>query len=64
MTYKAGDLFPIWFPPFPDSVKVDGYYQAPIIEVRPYTGKYPQYFTQIVKIPAWRTNRGWMEVTA
>lgn len=64
MTYKAGDRFPVWFPPHGNSVKEDGYYMAMIIDVRPYTGKYPQFFTQIVRVPAWRTGNGWLELCA
>lgn len=64
MTYKVGDKFPIWFPPHARSVKVDGYYMADIIDVRPYTGRYKEFFTQIVRIPAWRTGRGWIEISA
>lgn len=64
MAYKVGDKFPIWFPPRRDSVKVDGFYQADVIEVRPYTGFYTEWFTQIIRVPAWRTSKGWVEITA
>lgn len=61
--YKVGDKVPVWFPPRGNSVKVDGYYMAEVIEVRPYTGIYKEHFTQIVRVPAWRTLNGWLEMS-
>jgi hypothetical protein len=33
-----------------------------ILEVRPYDGRYKDYFTWIVKVTAFNTKRGWLEI--
>jgi hypothetical protein len=39
-------------------------YPARIIEIRLYTGRYPQWFTVILKLAAPQTKAGWVEMTA
>ena len=54
---KPGDEITVAF-----SGREDG--KAEVLEVRPYTGAYPQWFTHIIKYRALNTRRGWMEITA
>ena len=46
---KVGDSFPIWF-------NRNGI----VLKVFPYTGRYPQWFTWVVRITS-DTPRGWLE---
>lgn len=32
-----------------------------VLECRPYSGKYPHFFTHILRLAAPRTGRGWLE---
>lgn len=47
---KIGQQLDTWFP------------GGVVLEFRPYIGKYPQWFTYIVRVTAPRTNRGWLEI--
>ena len=46
---KVGDQLDMWFQ------------GGCVVNVRPYTGKYPQFFTLIVSVTAINTRRGTME---
>jgi hypothetical protein len=35
---------------------------ATILEVLPYTGRYPEFCDCVLKLPAPRTRRGWLEM--
>jgi len=48
---KVGDTVPYWFAP-------EG---TQVMDVRPYTGRYPQWFSAVVRLAAPRTRRGWLE---
>ena len=50
MTVKVGDKLDVWF---------EG---GHVIAVKPYEGRYPQFYTQVVRVSAPRTSRGWMEL--
>ena len=52
----VGDTYPTWF-----SDREDGL--STIMEIRPYTGVYKQWFTHILRLSAPRTKRGWLEMT-
>ena len=54
---KPGDKIEVVF-----SGREDGI--ATVLEVHPYTGAYPQWFTHIVRFAAEKTRRGWMEIAA
>lgn len=53
---NKGDKYPTWFSGSPDG-------HSTVIDVRPYTGRYPQHFTHILRLSAPRTQRGWLEQT-
>ena len=36
---------------------------ATVLDVFPYTGRYPDWFTHVVRFSAENTSRGWMEIT-
>ena len=52
---KVGDKIPTWFSGEPDGLST-------ILQITPYTGAFPQWFTHVARVTAPRTNRGWMEV--
>ena len=33
-----------------------------LADPKPYTGRYTQHFTHVIKISTTRTNRGWIEI--
>ena len=53
---KVGDTYPTWF-----SDREDGL--STIVAVRPYTGKYPQWFSWVLTLTAPRTKKGTLEMT-
>lgn len=55
MKPNVGDYYPTWF-----SGRYDG--RSVVLEVRPYTGRFPQWFTWVVRVTAPRTDRQWMEL--
>lgn len=55
MTFEVGGKLETWF-----SCQSDGL--STILEVQPYRGRYPQWFTHVLKVTAPRTSRGWLEV--
>lgn len=54
--YKKGDRYHTWF-----SGREDG--MSTIIDVLPYHGKYPQWFTNVLVLSADRTKSGKLEMT-
>jgi len=47
---EVGDTIHLWFSKIPNNV----------LEVRPYDGKFTEYYTHIIKVKA-NTKKGWME---
>lgn len=41
-----------------------GQHLATVIGIKPYTGRYPELFTHVVRLTAPDTRRGWMETVA
>ncbi len=54
MPPKVGDEIESWCSGTEDNI-------ATILAVEPYTGRYPQWFTYVVRFTALNTQRGWME---
>jgi hypothetical protein len=52
--FIVGQKIPAWFSGAEDDLST-------IIKISPYTGKYPQFFTVIIRATARGTKRGWME---
>jgi len=52
---KVGDQITTWF-----SDRWDG--KSTVLAIRPYTGKYPQFFTHFLEVTAPRTRRRSLEV--
>ena len=50
-TLEVGTMYPNWYGK-----------PALILAVFPYTGKYPQWFTHVVRLYAPNTKRGWLEM--
>jgi len=48
---RVGDEVPYWFAP-------EG---TRVLDVKPYAGRYPQWFCAVVRLDAPRTRRGWIE---
>ncbi len=61
MAYKIGDKCPVWWNT--GETNEDGRPLGTVLAVRPYTGAYPQWFTQIVRLTAPSTKRGWLEMS-
>ena len=55
MTYKIGDKINTWFSNQSDGIST-------VTAVRPYTGRYKEWFTQVVTLTAPRTQRGLLEM--
>ena len=51
---EVGDRYPTWFSGREDGLSV-------VLATRPYTGKYPEWYTHVLRLTAPRTRRGWME---
>lgn len=51
---QVGDEYGTWF-----SGKSTG--MSTVLKIEPYTGKYPQFFTHVVRLSA-ETQRGWLEM--
>ncbi len=51
---NVGDELPTWF-----SGREDGL--STVLAVTPYTGRYPEFFSWVVRFTALNTRRGWME---
>jgi hypothetical protein len=51
---KVGDRTKYW-----SSGREDGI--ATILEIRPYTGRYPQWFKYIVRLTSENIRKGWIE---
>jgi hypothetical protein len=49
---RVGDIVPIWWKPK----------GARVLKVLPYTGKYPQWFSRVLRLEAPRTSNGWADV--
>ena len=56
MKPEIGDKMETWFSCNEDSMST-------VLGIRPYVGKYTQWFSWIVKVTAPSTRRGWMEMT-
>lgn len=58
---KVGDLYPVWWA----TGKRDeqGRPLARIIEIQPYTGRYPHWFTHTLRLHAPETRKGWLEMS-
>lgn len=54
---KIGDRIETWFSDTEDGMST-------VMAVEPYQGRYPEFFTHVVRASAPRTWRGWMEFTA
>ncbi len=54
-TPKVGDRVSTWFSGCPDGLST-------VLHVEPYRGKYPQFFTHVLRVSAPNTVRGWMEM--
>jgi len=52
---NVGDKVLTWF-----SDESDG--KSTVLEVIPYTGRYTDMYTHVLKLTAPRTSRGWMEM--
>jgi len=52
---KVGDKIPTWFSDCPSL-------QSTVLEVLPYRGKYPEYFSCVLRLTAPRTRRGSLEM--
>jgi len=52
---SIGSQMPTWF-----SDRTDG--MSTVTAVRPYTGKYPQWYSWFVTLTAPRTNKGTLEI--
>lgn len=61
MNLKVGDLYPVWWDTFDE--RPAGDHLALVMEIKPYTGRYTQWFTHILRLAAPRTNRGWLEMS-
>lgn len=57
MEYEIGKKIETWFSDSEDGKSV-------ILDIKPYTGKYKEYFTLVIKVSAPRTKRGYMEFVA
>jgi hypothetical protein len=55
MKPRVGDMMSTWF-------SDDASGLSRVLAVEPYRGKYPQWFSWVVKLTAPRTKRGWMEM--
>jgi hypothetical protein len=53
---KVGDKIEFWGSGSPDGLST-------VLEIRPYTGRYPEYYNCVLKLSAKRVDRGWMEKT-
>jgi hypothetical protein len=56
MKYKipeVGSLYPNWYNK-----------PAIVLAVFPYTGKYPEWFTHVLRLSAPSTKQGWLEMAA
>jgi len=54
MPIKIGDLYPTWYSDRPDKMST-------VIDISPYTGRYKEFFTHVLRLTAPKTCRGWME---
>lgn len=61
MGVSEGDTHPVWWETGQRSA--DGTPVAKVMGVRPYTGRYPQFFTHVLQLSAPNTRRGWLEMT-
>jgi hypothetical protein len=52
---KVGALISTWFSRSPSG-------KSRILEILPYTGRYPQYFDCVLKVTAPATKQGYMEI--
>lgn len=52
----VGDLYPVWWDT--ESTPPN---MARVIEIRPYTGRYTQWFDAVLRLSAPRTRSGWLE---
>lgn len=57
---KKGDPYPVWWNT--GSEYINGWYTAKIIDIKPYKGAYPQYFTHVLQLTNPGTRRGWTEM--
>lgn len=55
MKPRVGEMMPTWF-------SGDASGMSRVLAVEPYRGKYPQWFTWVVKLTALNTRRGWLEM--
>ena len=53
--FKVDDKILTWFSDEPDGM-------SRILKVFPYTGRYPQWFTHIVRVTSPRVRKGWVEM--
>lgn len=60
MTYKIGDLYPVWWS---TGITEDEWNYAYILAIRPYVGPYEKEFKYILRLSAPSTKRGWVEMT-
>lgn len=52
--------WPVWWDT--GDGRPDGQHMARIIEVFPYTGKYPQWFSYVLRLADPNTRKGWTEM--
>ena len=53
---KVGDKYPTWFSGNADGLSI-------ILDIFPYTGRYKDWFTHVIRLSAPSTMRGWMDQT-
>ena len=55
-SYKVGDTIETWWS------DPSGGHQNVILAIFPYIGRYPQWFSAVVRVVAYNTKRGWIEM--
>lgn len=59
---KVGDEYPVYWDT--GDGRPAGSHMARILDIKPYTGQFPEHFTVFLKLYAPTTKRGFMEMAA
>jgi len=59
---KVGDDYPVYWETYDG--RPAGSHRARILDIKPYTGKFKEHFTVVLKLHAPTTKRGFMEMAA
>ncbi len=58
MKLKVGDLYPVWW----DTGDPANPNMARVLAIKPYTGRYVEWFDAVLRLSAAGTRRGWLEM--